>query len=57
MEKGKDFEMSDKEKYLEQRKRKKINIRHYSLAGKGKNKGMKAWLRSRRRVRRHILSR
>ena len=57
MEKGKDFEMSDKEKYLEQRKRKKINIRHYSLAGKGKNKGMKAWLRSRRRVRKHILSR
>ena len=57
MGKDKPFEQTDNQKELESRKRNKINIRHYSTSGKGKNKGARAWLRTRRRVRRHILSR
>ena len=55
MAKNSPFEKLDNEKELEQRKRKKINIRHNSPAGKAQ--GEKRWIKTRRRVRRRILER
>lgn len=55
MAKSKPYDMSEKEKHLEQRKRNKINIRHNSP--NGKSKGQKRWIKTRRRIRRKLLDR
>jgi len=56
MAKNSPYKMSDNEKELEYRKRKKINIRHNSPMGK-KAQGEKRWIKTRRRVRRKMLER
>ena len=55
MAKNSPLGMSDNEKELGHRKRKKINIRHNSTMGKAR--GEKRWIKTRRRVRRRILER
>jgi hypothetical protein len=44
--------VNEQQKYLEQRKRSKINIRHNSPGGK--RSGAEAWLKTRHRVRRRL---
>lgn len=49
------YQMSEKQKWFEKRKSNKINKRHNSPAGK--RKGVGVWFKTRRRVRRSLLSR
>ncbi len=54
MVKRKAYDISERQRYLERRKRNKVNIRHNRVEGR-KDKGNGVWLKTRQRIRRRML--